>query len=42
MKRLSLLLGIVAVLTTTAASAQSVDLTGTWQCIQMCRGDALA
>ena len=42
MKRLSLLLGIVAALTTTAASAQSVDLTGTWQCIQMCRGDALA
>ena len=42
MKRLSLLVGIVAALTTTAASAQSIDLTGTYQCIQMCRGDALA
>jgi type II secretory pathway pseudopilin PulG len=42
MNRLSLIAGIVAALTTTAASAQSVDLTGTYQCIQMCRGDALA
>jgi hypothetical protein len=42
MKRLSLLVGIVAALTTTAASAQSIDLTGTYQCIQMCRGGALA
>lgn len=42
MRRLSLLAGIIAALTSTAASAQSVDLTGTWKCIQMCRGDALA
>jgi hypothetical protein len=42
MKRLSLLVGIVGALTITAASAQSVDLTGTYKCIQMCRGDALA
>jgi hypothetical protein len=42
MKRLSLLVGIVAALTTTAASAQSIDLTGTYQCIQMCRGGSLA
>ena len=42
MKRLSLFFGIVAALTTTAASAQSVDLTGTYQCVQMCRGDGLA
>ena len=42
MKRLSLLVGIFAALTSTAASAQSVDLTGTWKCIQRCRGDALA
>jgi hypothetical protein len=42
MKRLSLLVGIVVTLTITAASAQSVDLTGTYKWIQMCRGDALA
>jgi hypothetical protein len=42
MKRLSLLVGIVGALTITAASAQSVGLTGTYKCIQMCRGDALA
>ena len=42
MKHLSLLVGMVAALTTTAASAQSIDLTGTYQCIRMCRGDALA
>ncbi len=42
MKRLLPLVGIVAALTTTAASAQSVDLTGTWKRIQMCRSDALA
>jgi hypothetical protein len=41
MKRLSLLVGVFAALTTTA-SAQSIDLTGTYQCIQMCRGDAFA
>jgi hypothetical protein len=42
MKRLSLLVGVIAALTTTAASAQSIDLTGAYQCIQVCRGDALA
>ena len=42
MNCLSLIAAIIAALTTTAASAQSVDLTGTYQCIQMCRGDALA
>ncbi|MDE1936761.1 hypothetical protein [Bradyrhizobium sp.] len=42
MKRLSFVLGTVATLMATGASAQSVDLTGTYQCIQMCRGDRLA
>lgn len=42
MRRLSLVIGIAAALTASGASAQSVDLTGTYQCIQMCRGDALA
>ena len=40
MKRLSLI--IVAALTATGASAQSVDLTGTYTCVQICRGDMLA
>ncbi len=39
MRRLSLMIGIVAALTATGASAQSVDLTGTYTCIQMCRGN---
>jgi hypothetical protein len=42
MTRLSLLIGIAAALTTTAASAQSADLTGVYQCVQMCRGGGLA
>ncbi len=42
MKRLSLAIGIVAALTATGASAQSVDLTGTYNCIQMCRGNMQA
>ena len=42
MKRLSLMMGIVTVLTATGASAQSVDLTGTYVCVEMCRGDLLA
>ncbi len=39
MKRFSLALGIVAALAATGASAQSVNLTGVYRCIQMCRGD---
>lgn len=42
MKRLSLAIGIAAALMATSASAQSVNLTGTYQCVQMCRGDMLA
>ena len=42
MKRLLPLAGIIVALMTSAASAQSVNLTGTWKCVQMCRGDALA
>jgi type II secretory pathway pseudopilin PulG len=42
MRRLSLVIGIAAALAASGASAQSVDLTGTYQCVQMCRGDALA
>ena len=42
MKRLLPLVGIIAALMTSTASAQSVNLTGTWKCVQMCRGDALA
>ena len=39
MKRLSLALGIVVLLATTGASAQSLNLTGVYKCIQVCRGD---
>lgn len=39
MKRLSLIVFITAALAATAASAQSVNLTGIYKCIQMCRGD---
>ena len=42
MKRLSVVLGTMATLAATAASAQSVNLTGTYQCVQNCRGDMLA
>ena len=42
MKDLSLIIGVVAALTATGASAQSIDLTGTYTCVQMCRGDMLA
>jgi hypothetical protein len=43
MKRLSLslMIAIVVALTATGASAQSVDLTGTYRCTVMCRGDML-
>jgi len=40
MKRL--IIGIAAALTVSSASAQSANLTGAYQCIQMCRGDMLA
>jgi hypothetical protein len=36
------MIGAVAALAASGASAQSVDLTGTWQCVQNCRGDQLA
>ena len=39
MKRLSLIIGIITALTATDSSAQSANLTGTYNCIQMCRGD---
>ncbi len=42
MRRLSIVIGTIAALATSGASAQSVDLTGTYRCIQMCRGDMLA
>jgi hypothetical protein len=42
MKRFLPIIGIAAALISTGASAQSVDLTGTYKCIQMCRGDMLA
>jgi hypothetical protein len=42
MKRLSVAIGFIAALTAGSASAQSVNLTGAWQCIQNCRGDHLA
>jgi len=42
MKRLSRIVGVLALLTATGASAQSVDLTGTYACVQMCRCDMLA
>lgn len=42
MKRLMMVTGVAAALTSGAAFAQSVDLTGTYTCVQMCRGDMLA
>jgi hypothetical protein len=42
MKRLPLTIGLVAALMASGASAQSADLTGTYACVQMCRGDMLA
>ncbi|MDE1935732.1 hypothetical protein [Bradyrhizobium sp.] len=37
MKRIALALGIAAACFATAASAETVNLTGTYRCIQMCR-----
>jgi hypothetical protein len=42
MKRLSVVLGTMVTLAATAASAQSVNLTGIYQCVQNCRGGNLA
>jgi type II secretory pathway pseudopilin PulG len=42
MRRLSVVIGAIATFAATAASGQSVNLTGTYQCIRMCRGDMLA
>ena len=39
MRTLSLTAGLVAALATTGASAQSVNLTGRYNCIAMCRGE---
>ena len=36
------MIGTIAALAASGASAQSVDLTGTYQCVQNCRGDQLA
>lgn len=38
MKRLPLAIGILAALAVTGASAQSVNLTGIYTCVDMCRG----
>lgn len=39
MRRLTLVLSTVAALAATGASAQSINLTGIYRCVQMCRGD---
>lgn len=38
MKRLSLAIGIIAAFAATSASAQSINLTGIYTCVDMCRG----
>lgn len=42
MKHLALIVCAATSLISTAASAQSVDLTGRYTCVQGCRGDMLA
>ena len=37
MRHVSLVVGLLAACTVTAASAQPINLTGTYRCIQMCR-----
>ena len=37
MRRLSLALGLLAACVATGASAETINLTGTYRCIQMCR-----
>jgi hypothetical protein len=39
MKRFLPFVGVVSVLVMTGASAQSINLTGIFRCIQMCRGE---
>jgi hypothetical protein len=41
MRRLSLALGLLAACAATGASAETVNLTGTYRCIQMCRDGML-
>ena len=41
MRVISLALGLVAASVATAAAAQSINLTGTYRCIQMCRDGAI-
>jgi len=41
MRRLSLALGLLVACAATAASAETVNLTGTYRCIQMCRNGML-
>jgi hypothetical protein len=38
MKRLSLVIGILAAFAAPGASAQSINLTGTYTCVDRCRG----
>ena len=38
MKRLSLVIGTLTALAASSASAQSVNLTGIYTCVEMCRG----
>jgi hypothetical protein len=42
MRRISMAIAIVAAFGATGASAQSVNLTGVFTCIQMCRGSSPA
>ena len=42
MKRGSLITCVIAALTVTSASAQPVNLSGTYKCMLACRGDNLA
>ena len=42
MRRLSVVVGTIATLVATAASGQSVNLTGAYLCVQNCRGGMLA
>lgn len=39
MRMSSMTIGVLAAFAATGASAQSVDLTGRYNCIQMCRGE---
>ena len=41
MRRLSLALGLLAACAATGAAAETVNLTGTYRCIQMCRNGML-